>query len=531
MINAKNITVIPATINPMTRLPMMSAILRRVAAYARVSTDSEEQLTSYEAQVDYYTKYIHSRSDWEFVDVYTDEGISATNTKRREGFNRMVQDALDGKIDLIVTKSVSRFARNTVDSLATVRKLKDAGVEVYFEKENIWTLDSKGELLITIMSSLAQEESRSISENVTWGQRKRFADGKVSIPYSQFLGYRKGADGLPEIVPEEAEIVRSIYRMCIEGMSTNAIAKHLTRQGIPTPAGKQVWQRATVESILRNEKYKGAALLQKKFTVDFLQKKMKVNEGEVPQYYVEHSHEAIIDPEEWEKVQLELTRRKTSARRTQCNSPFSGKLICGDCGEIFGSKVWHSNSKYRWVIWRCNAKYESGVPCSTPHLYEEDLKQYFVAALSQLLADRTALLEDGRLIRSELLDFTVLDAESDDILRELDVIAGMIKHLVDENATQAKSQAAYIGQYNSLVERYENLQSRYDALQQQKERRQIQADAIGGCLFALEELDLLQISFSEALWNTVVDHVTVYADDRLEFYFKNGAEQEVKICK
>ena len=271
----KNITIIPATIDPHTRLPKESTQRRRVAAYARVSTDSEEQLTSYEAQVDYYTRYIQSRPDWEFVGVYADEGISATNTKRRESFNRMVQDALDGKIDLIVTKSVSRFARNTVDSLTTVRKLKDAGVEVYFEKENIWTLDSKGELLITIMSSLAQEESRSISENVTWGQRKRFADGKVSIPYSQFLGYRKGADGLPEIVPEEAEVVRTIYRMFIEGLSSNAIARHLTQQGIPTPAGKQVWQKATVESILRNEKYKGAALLQKSFTVDFLQKKTK----------------------------------------------------------------------------------------------------------------------------------------------------------------------------------------------------------------------------------------------------------------
>lgn len=164
---AKNVTVIPPTINMITRLPRTAIQLRRVAAYARVSTDSEEQLTSYEAQVDYYTRYIRSKSDWQFVDVYTDEGISATNTKKRDGFNRMVQDALDGKIDLIVTKSVSRFARNTVDSLTTVRKLKDAGVEVYFEKENIWTLDSKGELLITIMSSLAQEESRSISENVT----------------------------------------------------------------------------------------------------------------------------------------------------------------------------------------------------------------------------------------------------------------------------------------------------------------------------------------------------------------------------
>jgi len=342
MKNAKNITIIPATINPLTRLPKAAVQQRRVAGYARVSTDSEEQLTSYEAQVNYYTRYIRSRSDWQFVNVYTDEGISATNTKRREGFNRMVADALEGKIDLIVTKSVSRFARNTVDSLTTVRKLKEKGVEVYFEKENIWTLDSKGELLITIMSSLAQEESRSISENVTWGQRKRFADGKVSIPYGHFLGYRKGADGLPEVVPEEAEIVRSIYQMFIEGTTTNAIAKRLTDKGIPTPAGKQNWQRATVESILRNEKYKGAALLQKSFTVDFLQKKMKINEGEVPQYYVEHSHEAIIAPEEWERVQLELTRRKNSLRRTRCISLFAGILIYVNCGEIFYSKVLNS---------------------------------------------------------------------------------------------------------------------------------------------------------------------------------------------
>ena len=209
---AKSITVIPATIDRHTGVVAGCVHRRRVAGYARVSTDSEEQLTSYEAQVDYYTHYIQSNPDWRFVKVYTDEGISATNTKKRDGFNHMIQDALDGKIDLIVTKSVSRFARNTVDSLTTVRKLKEKGVEVYFQKENIYTLDSKGELLITIMSSLAQEESRSISENVTWGQRKRFADGKVSLPYRQFLGYRKGADGLPEIVPEQAEIVRRIYR-------------------------------------------------------------------------------------------------------------------------------------------------------------------------------------------------------------------------------------------------------------------------------------------------------------------------------
>ncbi len=270
---AKNITVIPATLDRHTGIPSHMHHKRRVAGYARVSTDSEEQLTSYEAQVDYYTQYIKANPDWQFVAVYTDEGISAINTKHRDGFNRMVQDALDGKIDLIVTKSVSRFARNTVDSLTTVRKLKEKGVEVYFQKENIYTLDSKGELLITIMSSLAQEESRSISENVTWGQRKRFADGKVTMPYRHFLGYRKGADGLPEIVPEEAELVQRIYRLFMQGKTPHAIGKILTVEGIPTPAGKEKWQSSTIESILQNEKYRGDARLQKKFTVDFLQKR------------------------------------------------------------------------------------------------------------------------------------------------------------------------------------------------------------------------------------------------------------------
>ena len=202
---AVNVRIIPATPKRHSAQNNNLTAKRRAAAYARVSTDSEEQLTSYEAQVDYYTKFIKERAEWEFVKVYTDEGISATNTKKRDGFNQMIADALAGQIDLIITKSVSRFARNTVDSLVTVRQLKEKGVEVYFEKENIYTLDSKGELLITIMSSLAQEESRSISENVTWGQRKRMADGKVSLPYSQFLGYKKGEDGLPEIVESEAK--------------------------------------------------------------------------------------------------------------------------------------------------------------------------------------------------------------------------------------------------------------------------------------------------------------------------------------
>ena len=526
---AKQITVIPPTINPHTKQASSVPTKRKVAAYARVSTDSDEQFTSYEAQIDYYTQYIKRNPNWEFVEVYTDEGISGTNTKKRDGFNRMIDDALMGKIDLIVTKSVSRFARNTVDSLVAVRKLKENGTEVFFEKENIYTFDGKGELLITIMSSLAQEESRSLSENITWGQRKRFSDGKVSMPYKRFLGYKKGTDGTPEIVPEEAEIVRDIYRMFISGKSASAIAKILTERKVATPAKKEKWQTQTVESILKNEKYKGAALLQKSFTVDFLQKKTKVNEGEVPQYYVENSHPAIIEPEEWERVQLELARRKNSGNRTLCGSPFSGKIICGDCGEIYGSKVWHSNSQYRRTIWQCNAKFKGDKKCTTPHLYEDDIKELFVVALSKLMVNREALLEDGRLIRHELMDTAAIDTECEELLQEMDVVAGLIQKCVNENAVQAIDQDEYINRYNALVERHEKTQSRYDSLQKKRERRLLQADVMSGFLFAITELDTLQLQFNSALWHATVDHVTVYADECLEFHFMNGIDVEVRM--
>lgn len=268
------VTQIPATKQVFSGSVRQATATRKVAAYARVSTASKEQATSYEAQVGYYTQLINSRADWMLAGVYTDEGITGTSTKHREGFKTMVADALAGKIDLIVTKSVSRFARNTVDSLTTVRELKEAGVEIYFEKENIWTLDAKGELLITIMSSLAQEESRSISENVRWGIKKRFADGHVFMPYPNFLGYDKGEDGRPKVNHAQAEVVRRIYRMFLSGHSANAIAQALTKDEIPSPGHtKGRWHAAVVYSILQNEKYKGDALLQKTYIADFLTKK------------------------------------------------------------------------------------------------------------------------------------------------------------------------------------------------------------------------------------------------------------------
>ncbi len=394
---AGNVTKIPATRNCFTEEFTNSRKKRRVAGYARVSTDMEDQQSSYAAQCSYYTNYIQSCENWEFVGLYSDEGISATSIRNREGFKRMVEDALAGRIDLIITKSVSRFARNTVDSLSTIRKLKENGCECYFEKENIWTFDSKGELLLTIMSSLAQEESRSISENCTWGMRKRFADGKVSVPFGRFLGYDRGEDGNLVINEEQAKIVRKIYGLFLQGHSPYSIAKKLTAAEIPTPGGKEVWGARVVKSILANEKYKGDALLQKVYTVDFLSKKKKVNTGEVPQYYVEGNHEAIIEPSVFDSVQMLMKAGNTEKNRNSCVKVFSGKIKCGDCGSWYGSKVWHSNDKYRRVVWQCNHKFDGGKKCTTPHLDEEAIKKYFIRALNIFCGERekiTAVFEE-----------------------------------------------------------------------------------------------------------------------------------------
>jgi DNA invertase Pin-like site-specific DNA recombinase len=523
---ASNVRIIPATIRQNSANGIHLNAKRRTAAYARVSTDSEEQLTSYEAQVDYYTKYIKERADWEFVRVYTDEGISATNTKKRDGFKQMIADALDGKIDLIITKSVSRFARNTVDSLVTVRQLKEKGVEVYFEKENIYTLDSKGELLITIMSSLAQEESRSISENVTWGQRKRMADGKVSLPYGQFLGYEKGEDGLPKIVESEAEIVRMIFRLFIEGKTPSAIAKHLASQGIPSPAGKKTWQVATVKSILTNEKYKGDALLQKGFTVDFLTKKRKVNEGEVPQYYVQNSHPAIIEPEEFDAVQAEIERRKSLGRPSGCNSPFSAKIVCGDCGGFYGSKVWGSNTKYRRVIWRCNEKYKGDKKCKTPHVTEDDVKQRFLLAFNSLKECREELIANCRLSQSILCDCTEIDAELEELRREIEVVSELCKKAIYENARVTMKQEEWSERNNSYLERHRKATERVAELEKLKCERQNKSLMLETFIKGIESRPLVLEIFDDKLWAVAVEKVKVMPDGRVVFSFKDGTQIE-----
>lgn len=269
---------------------------KRVAAYARVSSGKNAMLHSLKAQIDYYREYINCNPEWTFAGIYADEAKNGTKDSR-EQFQLLLEDCRAGKIDMIVTKAISKFARNTVDSLTTVRKLKDKGVEVYFERRtfSLWT--PRGELLITIMSSLAQEESQFISENTTWGQRKRFADGVMSLAYSNFLGYKKGANpGDMEIVEEETVIIRRIYDEYLAGKSPGQIAKDLTADGIPTPAKKIRWHTSTVISILLNEKYRGDAKLQKCFTTSFMDHKMQKNTRQLPIFYVSENHPAIIKP-------------------------------------------------------------------------------------------------------------------------------------------------------------------------------------------------------------------------------------------
>jgi len=521
----RQVTVIPAVMPQFVNKKMFTN-RKRVAAYARVSTDFEEQQSSYEAQVDYYTRHIQSNENWQFVQVYTDEGISATSTKGRDGFNKMIADAMEGKIDLIITKSVSRFARNTVDTLTTVRKLKDKGVEVYFQKESIFTLDSKGELLITIMSSLAQEESRSISENVTWGVRKRFADGKVSLPYKHFLGYEKGENGLPEIVEKEAETVRLIYRMFLEGKTAGAIARHLINIGIPTPTGKQSWNPATINNILKSEKYKGSAILQKTYTIDFLTKKKKINEGEIQQFYVENSHPAIVSPEVYDMVQYEFQKRKSAKGYMTGHSPFSGRIVCGQCGGFYGSKVWHSNSKYRRVIWQCNHKFTNQEKCRTPHLYEEDIKKAFVDSFNNMIKNKDEILREYKEIMDRLNDTSALDREDDKLREGLEAVTTLLRSCVDENARSVLNQAEYTKRYSELKDRFDRIQLDIAAVSNKRMEYTAKRQAIAEFIQTLQKLERLITGFDEELWNGMVEKVIVYEKQDVVFMFKGDYKSE-----
>lgn len=434
---AKSVITIPATVNRHTAAPIGSYKKRRVAAYARVSTDHEEQQSSYEAQVDYYTNYINGREDWEFVSVYADEGITGCNTKKRDGFNKMVEDALSGAIDLIITKSVSRFARNTVDSLTTIRR---------------------------------------------------------------------------------------IYGLFLQVRSPHAIAKLLTAEGIPSPGGKEAWSSSTVKSILTNEKYKGDALLQKVYTVDFLTKQKKVNEGEVPQYYVENNHQAIISPSVFEEAQHQMTARHSGKNRAGSMGVFSGRIKCADCGGWYGSKVWHSNSKYRKTIWQCNHKFDGGEKCGTPHLDEETIKQLFLKAANAIFAEKDGVREDYDSIKDTLFGTAELETERLRLQEEMNVVAELIEQCVAENARVALDQTEYQKKYDGLAGRFNRAKGRLSEVSQAITERQAKREKIGRFVSALEKRDGPLTEFNEDDWYSLVEYATVYSREDIRFTFKNGME-------
>jgi len=319
----------------------------------------------------------------------------------------MIDDCKAGKIDMIITKSISRFARNTLDCLNFVRQLKDLEIGVTFEKENIFTLDSKGEVLLSILSSLAQDESRSISENSTWGIRRRFEQGKLHINHTKFLGYDKNKDGNLVINEKQAKIVRRIYAEFLDGKGACRIARDLESGGVLNWNGKAKWYEGSIRKMLTNEKYKGDALLQKTYTIDFLNKKRADNNGQVPQYYVEGSHPAIIDQEMWEAVQLEMERRRNFALEygiqkleyATTDNPFAGRVICGACGQVFGRKVWNStDERFRRVIWRCNGKYvmKGKKGCDSRHIDDRVLYQAFISVFNTLVENRDLFMKKWR---------------------------------------------------------------------------------------------------------------------------------------
>ncbi|QNU66541.1 recombinase family protein [Ruminiclostridium herbifermentans] len=396
---ARSITVIPARANRTNTAQNAEPQKKRMAAYCRVSTDQLEQLSSYEAQVQYYTTYICNHPDYKFAGIFADEGITGTSTKKREQFNKMIEDCKAGKIDVIITKSISRFARNTLDCLNYVRMLKELGIEVIFEKENLRTLDSKGEILLTVLSSLAQEESNSLSQSSTWGIRRRFEQGKVIVNHTKFMGYDKDENGNLIINENQAKVVRRIYADYLNGKGTNRIAHELENEDVQNWNGKVKWYEGSIRKMLSNEKYKGDALLQKTYTTDFLTKKRVENDGAVPQYYVEESHPAIIDKDTWEAVQLEMERRKAFAEKYNIkkldyvtnDNPFAGRVICDCCGSTFGRKVWNStDERLKRTIWQCNNKYKvkGKIGCGNRHINEEVLYQAFVNAFNAIVENK-----------------------------------------------------------------------------------------------------------------------------------------------
>lgn len=503
-----------------------------VAAYCRVSTDEDEQETSFEAQISYYTDKINGSADWHMVGIFADEGITGTVDTKRPEFLKMIRLCRNKKIDLILTKSISRFARNTVDCLKYVRELKSLGIGIIFEKENIDTMRIDSEMLLTVMSSFAQAESESISKNVSWGIRQSFKSGKVPINYKFMLGYRRGADGKPEIVPDEAEIVKEIFRKYLDGCSQNQIADYLNGRGITTKTGCK-WHDVTVSNILTNEKYTGDALLQKTYVLDCISKKRCINNGELPKYLVKGHHEPIISHSEFDRVQAEMARRKSKRKiaekltKTE-NGKYSAKfalselLICGECGTSYRRVTWTAKG-FKEIKWRCVSRLQYGKKyChNSPTIAEETLHSAIVEAINKFCEVQSEVSQTLRESLTEVFDPNMngsVKAAQDrigELSRNIDELIKLAA-VGDTEQSMADIQK-FSNEMTALREFIESEKAKQSAAE--KDNRQLEA-----VLDRLEKEDFRLTEYDDVAVRHLIEYIKVIDKNTLLICFKGGFE-------
>jgi len=516
MAMAQNITFIPAMRTVGTQKTAEKKQKVRVAAYCRVSTEYEEQESSYETQVAHYTSYINGNPEWEMVEVYADNGISGTRTAKREAFNRMIADCEAGRIDMIITKSISRFSRNTVDCLRYTRKLKEMNIAVFFEKENINTLDAKGEVLMTIMAALAQQESESLSANVRLGIQFRNQQGKVQVNHNWFLGYTKDENGRLVIVPEEAEVVRRIYREYLEGASFVKIKRGLEADGILNGAKHARWYETNIKQILTNEKYIGDALLQKTYTVSVLDKKRSVNDGAMPKYYVEGCHEAIIDRETFLLVQEELARRselhRGKKRMYSSKYALTGIVVCPHCGDVYRRVTWYVGDT-KPVRWRCVTRLTQGEECTGRSVSEETLHAAVASAVNTAYANRDEIIP--------VLKENIEDVVGCDVEEEVEVIDNMIRKSQMDLLAAGKDEAVI----QEIGERIISLRERKQNVLTQAATRKDEIARIKDMMRFIDE-QTGEVGYDDALVRRLIEKVTVN-DDRITVQFKSGLAIDV----
>ena len=511
---------------------------KRVAAYCRVSTDSEEQLTSYQNQMRVYTEMIAANKEWEFAGLYADEGISGTRADKRPEFQRMIRDYQNGKIDYIITKSVSRFARNTVECLEYVRSLKAQGIGIFFEEQNINTLKNESELYLVIYAGFAQSESESISKHITWTYRKKFEEGKVSFQYKNFLGYRKGADSQPEIVPEEAAIVERIYEMFLAGQPVKVIAQTLQAEKIEILGKNLSFSKNMIMNILRNEKYCGDCILQKTVTVDCISKTRKVNQGEAPMYIVENNHPAIISREVFNRAQEELIRRQAlRAKSDKTSITATGKyskyaltevLQCAECGSRYRRVTWTAHGRKK-IVWRCISRLDYGTKhCKDSITVEEEaLHGAVVRALNRFhTEDESTYLALMKATIGEAIGINGGSEEIDLLTRRIDTLNKRMLDLVNETVAAGKDVESSEDEFKDISDQIEQLNRRIAAIQENVHKdgsRQARLEEIQNII---AERNANETQYDDSIVRQMIECMKVHSDGRLTIIFGGGYEIE-----